>query len=144
MARWLGPADAQLCRLLRSLLEGVLRQGGRCLHLSTGPQRLRNLLMPRSAPPCRCALVAPGRRSWNASHMSSLPWTFAEDVIDQPARAQFEVFLNEHRVALNGCLDGLTEEQVRRSLVPSRTTLLGLVDRKSTRLNSSHRCISYA
>jgi hypothetical protein len=59
--------------------------------------------------------------------MSSLPWTFAEDVIDQPARAQFEVFPGEHRVALNGCLDGLTEEQVRRSLVPSRTTLPGLV-----------------
>jgi hypothetical protein len=59
--------------------------------------------------------------------MSSLPATFAEDVIDQPAQAQFEVFLNEHRDALNGCLDGLTEEQVRRSLVPSRTTLLGLV-----------------
>ena len=59
--------------------------------------------------------------------MSSLPATFAEDVIDQPARAQFEVFLDEHRAALNGCLDGLTEEQVRRSLVPSRTTLLGLV-----------------
>ncbi len=59
--------------------------------------------------------------------MSSLPATFAEDVIDQPARAQFEVFPGEHRGALNGCLDGLTEEQVRRSLVPSRTTLLGLV-----------------
>ena len=59
--------------------------------------------------------------------MSSLRATFAEDVIDQPAQAQFEVFLNEHRDALNGCLDGLTEEQVRRSLVPSRTTLLGLV-----------------
>jgi hypothetical protein len=59
--------------------------------------------------------------------MSSLPATFAEDVIDQPARAQFGVFLDEHRSALNGCLDGLTEEQVRRSLVPSRTTLLGLV-----------------
>ena len=59
--------------------------------------------------------------------MSSLPATFAEDVIDQPARAQFEVFLDEHRGALNGCLDGLTEEQVRRSLVPSRTTLPGLV-----------------
>src|SRR5689334_23725281 len=28
---------------------------------------------------------------------------------------------------LNGCLDALTEEQARRSLVPSRTTLLGLV-----------------
>jgi hypothetical protein len=59
--------------------------------------------------------------------MSSLPVTSAEDVIDQPARVQFEVFLDEHRRALNGCLDGLTEEQARRSLVPSRTTLLGLV-----------------
>jgi uncharacterized protein DUF664 len=51
----------------------------------------------------------------------------AEDVIGQPAREQFEVFLDEHRRELNGCLDGLTEEQARRSLVPSRTTLLGLV-----------------
>src|SRR6201996_3633626 len=59
--------------------------------------------------------------------MSSLPVTPAEDVIDQPARVQFEVFLDEHRAALGACLDGLTEEQARRSLVPSRTTLLGLV-----------------
>jgi len=60
-------------------------------------------------------------------HMSTLPAVSAEDVIDQPVRAQFEVFLDEHRAALDSCLDGLTEEQVRRSLVPSRTTLLGLV-----------------
>ncbi len=53
--------------------------------------------------------------------------TSAEDVIDEPVRAQFEVFLDEHRRELNRCLDGLTEEQARRSLVPSRTTLLGLV-----------------
>jgi hypothetical protein len=59
--------------------------------------------------------------------MSPLPVTRAEDVTDQPARAQFEVFLDEHRAALDDCLDGLTEEQARRSLVPSRTTLLGLV-----------------
>jgi hypothetical protein len=59
--------------------------------------------------------------------MSSLPATFAEDVIAQPARVQFEAFLDEHRAALRGCLDGLTEEQARRSLVRSRTTLLGLV-----------------
>ena len=59
--------------------------------------------------------------------MSSLPATFAEDVLDLPARAQFEAFLDEHRTGLNGCLDGLNEEQARRSLVPSRTTLLGLV-----------------
>ena len=59
--------------------------------------------------------------------MSSFPGTFADDVINQPAQAQFEVFLDEHRTELNRCLDGLTEEQARRSLVPSRTTLLGLV-----------------
>ena len=51
----------------------------------------------------------------------------SEDVIAQPPQAQFEAFLDEHRAALDGCLDGLTEEQARRSLVPSRTTLLGLV-----------------
>jgi hypothetical protein len=50
-----------------------------------------------------------------------------EDVIDQPAKAQFEAFLDEHRAALSACLEGLTEEQARRALVPSRTTLLGLV-----------------
>jgi hypothetical protein len=59
--------------------------------------------------------------------MSSFPGTFAEDVINQPAQAQFEAFLDEHRRDLSGCLDGLTEEQARRSLVPSATTLLGLV-----------------
>jgi len=59
--------------------------------------------------------------------MPSPQETSAEDVIAQPARVQFEVFLDEHRNALNSCLDGLTEEQARRSLVPSRTTLLGLV-----------------
>lgn len=59
--------------------------------------------------------------------MSSLPVTFAEDVINQPIRNQFEAFIDEHRRALNACLNGMTEEQARRSLVPSRTTLLGLV-----------------
>jgi hypothetical protein len=59
--------------------------------------------------------------------MPSLPATFAADVIGLPARAQFEAFLDEHRGGLNRCLDGLTEEQARRSLVPSPTTLLGLV-----------------
>jgi hypothetical protein len=51
----------------------------------------------------------------------------SETVASQPLKIQFEAFLDEHRAALAGCLDGLTEEQVRRSLVPSRTTLLGLV-----------------
>lgn len=59
--------------------------------------------------------------------MPALPTTPVEDVIDQPIREQLEAFLDEHRAALNRCLDGLTEEQARRSLVPSRTTLIGLV-----------------
>jgi hypothetical protein len=59
--------------------------------------------------------------------MSALPATFADDVVDRPLQTQFEAFLDEHRRALHDSLDGLTEEQARRSLVPSRTTLLGLV-----------------
>lgn len=46
---------------------------------------------------------------------------------DQPLRAQLEAFVDHHRQALHDCLDGLTEEEVRRRLVPSATTLLGLV-----------------
>src|SRR5215467_7894470 len=42
----------------------------------------------------------------NASPMPSFPATSAEDVIDQPMRAQFEAFLDEHRRELNSCLDG--------------------------------------
>jgi hypothetical protein len=68
-----------------------------------------------------------GEACWHAPTMSSAPSTFAKEVIDQPAQAQLEAFLDEHRAALRGCLDGITEEQARRSLVPSRTTLLGLV-----------------
>ena len=55
--------------------------------------------------------------------MSSMdPGTF-----DAPLRDQLEVFLDDHRQALAESLDGLTEEEARRRLVPSRTTLLGLV-----------------
>src|SRR5271156_7165031 len=50
-----------------------------------------------------------------------------EDVLNEPVRVQFDVFLDEHRSELNRCLDVLTEEQARRPLVPSRTPLLGLV-----------------
>src|SRR6188768_984896 len=51
----------------------------------------------------------------------------SQEVLHQPLREQFDAFLDEHRRALDDCLDGLTEEQARRSLVPSQTTLLGLV-----------------
>jgi hypothetical protein len=44
-----------------------------------------------------------------------------------PLREQLDVFLDEHRAVLAACLDGLSEEQARRRLVRSDTTLLGLV-----------------
>src|SRR5437667_373562 len=36
-------------------------------------------------------------------------------------------YLDVHRAELRGCLEGLTEEQARRRLVPSEPRLLGLV-----------------
>ncbi|MGX9672583.1 DinB family protein [Mycobacterium sp. HM-7] len=42
-------------------------------------------------------------------------------------RAQFNAFLEDYRRAIELTLDGLTEEESRRRLVPSATTLLGLL-----------------
>ena len=39
-----------------------------------------------------------------------------------PVRTRLEDLIDEHRAALHDSLDGLTEEEARRSLVPSRTT----------------------
>lgn len=58
--------------------------------------------------------------------MPARPQTSFE-AVSLPAQVQIEAFLDDHRTHLSQCLDGLTEEQARRSLVPSRTTLLGLV-----------------
>ena len=49
------------------------------------------------------------------------------DAYALPFDEQVHLFLDEHRRALIACLDGLSEEQARRRLVPSKTTLLGLV-----------------
>jgi hypothetical protein len=48
-------------------------------------------------------------------------------VFDRPIRELIELFIDEHRAALQDCLDDLTDDQARRRLVPSTTTLLGLV-----------------
>jgi hypothetical protein len=42
-------------------------------------------------------------------------------------RTQLQAFLDDNRAELAGLLDGLTDEQARRRLVASRTTLAGIV-----------------
>ena len=42
------------------------------------------------------------------------------DVTGEPLKMQLETFLDEHRAALRGCLDGLTEEEARQHLVPRK------------------------
>ena len=42
-------------------------------------------------------------------------------------RRRVDELIDEYRVALHDSLDDLTEDEARRRLVPSRTTLLGLV-----------------
>src|SRR4051812_36076173 len=49
------------------------------------------------------------------------------DVLLDDERTQLDAFVEEYRGALEMSLDGLTEEQARRRLVPSATTLLGLL-----------------
>ena len=42
-------------------------------------------------------------------------------------RQRVDELIDEYRTALHDSLNGLTEDEARRSLVPSRTTLIGLV-----------------
>ena len=49
------------------------------------------------------------------------------DVLLEPERSQLEAFIEDYRSAIEHTLDGLTEEQARRRLVTSATTLLGLL-----------------
>lgn len=51
----------------------------------------------------------------------------ADATLTGTEREQIESFLHDNRAEIVGLLDGLTEEQSRRRLVPSLTTLLGLV-----------------
>lgn len=51
--------------------------------------------------------------------------TPSEQVLD--IRRRLDSSLGHYRILLHDCLEGLTEEEARRSLLPSKTTLLGLV-----------------
>jgi hypothetical protein len=47
--------------------------------------------------------------------------------LDRDLRSRLDELIDEYRASLHDCLDGLTEEEARLRLVPSKTTLLGLV-----------------
>jgi len=49
------------------------------------------------------------------------------EVLLDKERIQLDAFVEEYRNAIEETLDALTEEQARRRLVPSATTLLGLL-----------------
>ncbi|WP_343036606.1 DUF664 domain-containing protein [Flexivirga aerilata] len=51
----------------------------------------------------------------------------AFEVLVADERTQLDAFVEDYRGMIEHTLDGLTEEQVRRRLVPSATTLLGVV-----------------
>ena len=42
-------------------------------------------------------------------------------------QSRLDELIDTYRVALHNCVDGLTEDEARMRLVPSKTTLLGLV-----------------
>lgn len=52
------------------------------------------------------------------------------DWVDE-LRGRIDELIDEYRAALHDSLDGLTENEARRQLVPSKTTLLGLVKHAS-------------
>ena len=59
--------------------------------------------------------------------MDTPPLADVDDVVAAAERETLEWFLEYHRRALSGKLRGLSEEDARRRVVPSLTTLLGLV-----------------
>ncbi|WP_238014301.1 DinB family protein [Dactylosporangium sp. AC04546] len=48
-------------------------------------------------------------------------------MLTDDVRTRLDALLDEYRARLHDSLDGLTEEEARARLVPSKTTLLGLV-----------------
>jgi uncharacterized protein (TIGR03083 family) len=61
------------------------------------------------------------------SNLDAEPEYRSERTLIGTEREQLEAFVEDNRAEILGLLDGLTEEQARRRLVPSKTTLLGLV-----------------
>lgn len=59
--------------------------------------------------------------------MTDEPDYLSETTLIGSEREQLDAFLEDNRTEVLGLLDGLTEEQARRRLVPSKSSLLALV-----------------
>ena len=66
-----------------------------------------------------------GQNSAMTASGSSIDRAFAERTLDEAG--QFAVFLDAQRAILRATLDGMIDDEVRLRLVPSKTTLLGLI-----------------
>ena len=96
--------------------------------MTPGAGVIRGRWGPRAQRGLRFKTLSVGNRAVEDNPGMSFPnERTPRDVAAESLTVQLETFLDEYRAALPACLDGLTEEQARRSLVPSRTTLLGLL-----------------
>lgn len=59
------------------------------------------------------------------------PHAAGPSILQAPIETQLWALIDEHRAILAACLDGLSEDEARAALVPSKTTLLGLVKHAS-------------
>ena len=84
------------------------------------------LSIPTSPGACDHVGRETGRLStMTSSGSGSVDRVFAQRMLDEAE--QLAVFLDDHRAILRASLEGMTDEEVRARLVPSKTTLLGLV-----------------
>src|SRR6478735_4524412 len=90
-----------------------------------GSRRARS---PR--PTCRAERTDPAPRrcaGMSADYGARMPFSDTEPAWTADLRGRVGELIDEYRASLHGCVDGLSEDEARLRLVPSATTLLGLL-----------------
>jgi hypothetical protein len=63
----------------------------------------------------------------SADYGARMPFSDTEPAWTADLRGRVDELIDEYRASLHGCVDGLSEDEARLRLVPSATTLLGLL-----------------